>query len=205
MTSSRLLVALAALLVAAILGVAFLWHPGDAAGPAAAPAADFVLQSADGPVDTRSLRGKVVLVYFGYTYCPDVCPTSLYAIGQGIELLKPEEAAQVRVIFISVDPERDTPARLKEYAGFYHPNIVGVTGTAEQIAAAAKLYGAFYAIQKVPGAAHYVVDHSAATYVLSPAGGLVASLPHGLKPAEFASEIRHWLASPSPTPAKGTP
>lgn len=198
MTSHRLLLALAGLLIAAILAVAFLWHPGEDDGPTAAPTADFVLQSADGPLDTRSLRGKVVLVYFGYTYCPDICPTSLYAIGQGINLLTPQEAAQVRVIFVSVDPARDTPARLKEYVGFYHPNMIGVTGSDEQVAAAAKLYGAYYATQKVPGAVGYVVDHSAATYVLSPAGGLVASLPHGTRPAEFATEIRHWL-TPSPS------
>jgi protein SCO1/2 len=213
MTSQRLLLALVVLLAAAILGLAFFWHPEGTSGPAAtltdAAAADrdFVLQSAAGPVDTRSLRGQVVLIFFGYTYCPDVCPTSLYTIAQGMQLLKPEEAARVRVLFVSVDPERDTVERLKEYAGFYHPNIVGVTGTPEQVAAVARLYGVIYASQKVSGAAGYVVDHSAATYVLGPEGRLVATLPRVPPPAEMAAEIRRWLPSSLSSPSsnlKGT-
>jgi protein SCO1/2 len=124
-----------------------------------------------------------------------------------MQLLKPEEAARVRVLFVSVDPERDTVERLKEYAGFYHPNIVGVTGTPEQVAAVARLYGVIYASQKVSGAAGYVVDHSAATYVLGPEGRLVATLPRVPPPAEMAAEIRRWLPSSLSSPSsnlKGT-
>jgi len=205
-TSQRFLLALVGLLAAAILGLALFWRPPGDSGPSAG--GDFVLQSAAGPIDTRSLRGNVVLVFFGYTYCPDICPTSLYAIAQGLQALPAAEAARVRVLFVSVDPARDTVARLREYVGFYHPNIIGVTGTPDQVAAVARLYGAFYTTQKVAGAAGYVVDHSAATYILGPDGRLATTLPRLPAPAELAAEIRRWLPSSpssSPTNAKGTP
>lgn len=194
----RALIALIVLLAAATVGLALFWQPGPAGAPAATGPAggDFVLQSADGPVDTRSLRGKVVLVYFGYTYCPDICPTSLSIDAQALGQLSAAELAQVKLVFVSVDPQRDTPARLKDYAQFFHPNIVGVTGTPEQIAAAARLYGAAYARQDV-GSAGYVVDHSSWTYVVAPDGRLVGRLAHATPAAEVAAEIRRWLpASP---------
>ena len=91
---------------------------------------DFTLQSATGPVTLKDYRGKVVLLYFGYTYCPDICPTSLTATAQALGQLAPAELARVQTLFVSVDPERDTPARLKDYGAFFHPSIIGVTGTA---------------------------------------------------------------------------
>ncbi len=203
----RLLLALVVALAAAVLGLAVFWHPApDDRSPAAAgpSGGDFVLQSADGLLDTRSLRGDVLLVYFGYTYCPDICPTSLYAIGQGLGLLKPEEVAHVRVIFVSVDPERDTPARLKEYGTYYHRNVIGVTGTPQQVAAAAKLFGAFYAKQQVGGSTGYVVDHSATTYIVAPDGRLVDTFPHGTTPEQVAAQVRRWLPASRSSNVKGT-
>lgn len=194
----RLLQALVLLLVGALVGLGLFWQPATEPGPA--QGGDFVLQSAAGPFDSRSLRGDVMLLYFGYTYCPDVCPTSLYAIAQGLEQLRPEQAARTRVVFVSVDPERDTPARLKDYAAFYHPNIIGVTGTPEQVAKVAGAYGAYYAKQATAGSAGYVVDHSAATYVVAPDGRLVESLAHGSPPEAFAAAINRWLPAPLSSP-----
>ncbi|MBI4741688.1 MAG: SCO family protein, partial [Betaproteobacteria bacterium] len=105
---------------------------------------DFTLQGAQGAVALQSYRGKVVLMYFGYTFCPDVCPTSLSLMAQAISGLEAGERERVQGIFISVDPGRDTPARLKEYAPFFHPSIVGISGSAEQLAAVARQYGASY-------------------------------------------------------------
>ena len=158
---------------------------------------DFTLQSADGPVALVDFRGKVVLLYFGYTYCPDICPTSLAATAEALKELRPEELARVAVILVSVDPKRDTPARLKEYARFFHPVMVGVTGTPEEIAAVAKRYGVFYAEQKVATAGDgYVVDHSADTYVVAPDGRLVGRIAHATAPEQVAAIIRKHLYQP---------
>ncbi len=207
--SNRTLLGIIALLAATIVGLALFWHPATPTGPlkpphAALPAAsapaggDFILQSASGPVSLKDYRGKVVLLYFGYTYCPDICPTSLTATAQGLNLLTPAEMAGVQTIFVSVDPERDTPERLKEYAPFFHPAIIGITGTPGEIADVARRYGASYAKQQLAGASNYVVDHSALSYVIAPDGRLVGNLPHAAPPQQVAAEIRKWL-SPSPS------
>jgi protein SCO1 len=199
--SERILSVIAGLLAALVLGLAFFWHPELTERPlplAAMPeGGDFTLQSADGPVALRDFRGKVVLLYFGYTYCPDICPTSLAATAEALKELTPDELARVAVILVSVDPKRDTPARLKEYARFFHPAIVGVTGTPEEIAAVAKRYGVFYAEQKVATAGDgYVVDHSADTYVVAADGKLVVRIAHATAPDQVAAIIRKYLYQP---------
>ena len=199
--SQRILLAVAVLLAALVLGLAFFWQPELPERPlpmASAPAGgDFTLQSAGGPVALQDFRGKLVLVYFGYTYCPDICPTALAATAEGLKLLTPEELARVAVIFISVDPERDTPARLKEYAEFFHPAIVGVTGSPEELAAIARRYGVFYARQPVETAGGgYVVDHTSDTYVVGVDGKLDGKIAHATAPEQVAAEIRKRLTKP---------
>lgn len=137
---------------------------------------DFVLRSASGPVDTQALRGKVLLIYFGYTHCPDVCPASLAAGAQALNTLSADERGKVRLIMVSVDPERDTPARLKEYTAYFHPEMIGVTGSAEEIAAVAKAFGAGYIRQPTRPDGSYAVDHTTRTYVMAPDGKLALSL-----------------------------
>lgn len=199
--SERILIALAVVLALLVAGVAVFWQPElpDRPLPKARLAAggDFTLQSAGGPVSLGDYRGKVVLVYFGYTYCPDICPTSLAATSEGLKQLTPEELAKVGMIFVSVDPKRDTPVRLKEYVEFFHPAIVGVTGTPEEIAEIAKRYGVFYAEQKVETAGGgYVVDHSADTYVVGPDGQLVGKIAHATPPDQVVVALRKYLNQP---------
>jgi protein SCO1/2 len=199
--SERFLSVIAGLLAALVLGLAFFWHPELPERPlpraAMSEGGEFTLQSADGPVSLKDFRGKVVLIYFGYTYCPDICPTSLAATAEGLKELTPDELARVAMIFVSVDPRRDTPARLKEYARFFHPAIVGVTGTPEEIAEVAKRYGVFYAEQSVATAGDgYVVDHSADTYVVAPDGKLVGRIAHATAPDQVAAIIRKYLYQP---------
>lgn len=199
--SERILTAIAGLLALVVLGVALFWHPEMPERPipraAIAAGGDFTLQSAAGPVSLKDYRGKLVLVYFGYTFCPDVCPTSLAATAEGLKLLTPEELGKVAMIFVSVDPKRDTPERLKEYAEFFHPAIVGATGTPEVIAEIAKRYGVFYAEQKVATAGGgYVVDHSSDTFVIAPDGQLVAKIAHATPPDQVAVAIRKHLQQP---------
>ncbi|KAB2912305.1 MAG: SCO family protein, partial [Dechloromonas sp.] len=165
--------------------------------PANAPqlpaGADFVLQSADGAVDSKSLRGKVVLIYFGYTHCPDVCPASMAAGAMALKTLSTEERRRVRLLMVSVDPERDTLKHLKEYTAFFHPELIGVTGSVEEIAALAKAFGAGYIRQPAAADGSYAVDHTTSTYVVDPEGRLAAVLELGASNDRIVSTIRKLL------------
>ncbi len=154
---------------------------------------DFVLQSADGPVSLKDFRGKVVLLYFGYTLCPDVCPTSLSTMAMALKQLKPEEAEQVRVIFVSVDPGRDTPERLKKYVQYFHKNMVGVTGEKKVIDDLVRRYGAIYRIVDDGSGAGYLVDHSSTIYLVDQRGKLVKLIPHGVTPESLAAIVREQI------------
>lgn len=191
----------ALVIVALLLGALAAWLGGQRAAEPAAhaglplpPGGDFTLDSADGPVSLAGLRGKVVLVYFGYASCPDVCPTSLALIATALKTLAPAEREQVRVLFVSVDPLRDKPDMLKNYAGAFHPNILGVTGQHKVIGDMALRYGAFYRFTPVSSADGYVVDHTSATSVVAPDGRLVEQLPHGTAPPGIVASMRRWLS-----------
>ncbi|KAF4533653.1 hypothetical protein B566_EDAN005702 [Ephemera danica] len=199
--SERSLAWVVALLTALVIGLALFWQPDLPERPlpkaSGSVGGDFVLQSAGGPVALSDFRGKLVLVYFGYTYCPDICPTSLAATSEALRLLNPDELTQVAMIFVSVDPKRDTVARLKEYAEFFHPAIIGATGTPEVVAELAGRYGVFYAEQTVETAGDgYVVDHSSDTYVIDPAGRLVGRIAHATPPDQVVVAIRQYLNPP---------
>ncbi len=160
---------------------------------------DFTLQSAAGPVSLGDFRGSAVLLYFGYTWCPDVCPTNLGFIAQALEGMGVDERRRVKVLFVSVDPERDDPKRLADYAGFFAPEVIGVTGSAGQVARTAALYGAAYRRVEVPeSATGYLVDHSAYTYLIDPAGRLAGRLDHATPPSQIVEAVRVLLAGGGP-------
>jgi protein SCO1/2 len=186
---------LAYLLVPAMIGTALGWYfaaPRDA--PAPRPTGgEFALVSAAGPVTSRELRGKVVLLYFGYASCPDICPTALGLITMAFGLLGAEELERVRAVFVSVDPERDSPGKLGSFAAAFHPNVIGATADAATLAELAARYGAAYRKTPVPSAVGYVVDHSSYTYVLAPDGRLVETLAHGTPPEEIVRAVRSQL------------
>jgi protein SCO1 len=159
---------------------------------------DFTLQSIDGPVSTKDLRGKVLMLYFGYTKCPDVCPTSLAYITQTLHELTPEELPQVVGIFISVDPKRDNVQALHDYVSYFHENFIGLTGSAEEIAEVAKLYGAQYHEVQLPGSAFgYSVNHSSATYLIDKKGELRFVFPHQTAPSIMLEGLRYLMAEGS--------
>ena len=152
---------------------------------------DFVLRSADGPVSLSDYRGKIVVLYFGYTFCPDICPTSLGLLSLALGKLKPEELDKIQTFFVSVDPERDTVERLKTYVDAFHPNITGITGTASEIADVAKRYGVMYMKVKLPGSAMgYSVDHSSRYYVIGYDGELEKFIEHGTSPDDIVASLR---------------
>ena len=184
------LVVVAALLLWSLL----LWNPEPGpTSPDKPGGGDFTLYSADGPVSLSELRGKVVLLYFGYTSCPDICPTSLTLMRIALSQLSEQELSQVQGIFISVDPQRDAPQRLAEYSSHFHPSIVGVTGSKEQIDEVAARYGAIYQMVEGDSALGYTVDHSSATYLIDRKGRLDTTLPHGTMPATILQELRKLL------------
>ncbi len=158
---------------------------------------DFTLTDQTGKTRTwNDFRGKYALVYFGFTYCPDICPTDMQRTAQGLrEFAKadPAAAAKVQHIFISVDPERDTPEVVAEFVAAFGKNIVGLTGTPEQIDAAAKAFKVFHSKgDKEPGGA-YMVNHSNVTYLFDPAGKPLATLPTDQGAAAVAQELAKWV------------
>jgi protein SCO1/2 len=165
--------------------------------PAMLPAErDFTLQGPKGPVSLSDFPGKLVLLYFGYTYCPDICPTNLAMWSQALAQLKPDELEKVQPIFISVDPERDTVERLAPYALFFHHRILALTGKPDKLAEVAKRYGAVYSRYEDPKAGSYAIDHTAVSYVLDPHGQVVEKLPHGASADELLKAIRKHVPGP---------
>ena len=154
----------------------------------------FTLVDQDGRTVTEAaFKGKPTLIYFGYTYCPDVCPTSLLLMETAIEKLGPDAARKVNLVFITVDPARDTPELLKGYVTNFGPTFVGLTGTAEQVAAATRSYRVYY--QKVPGkdGAPYLMDHSSIVYLLDRNGRFVSHFTHEAKAEAIASGVQRLL------------
>ena len=183
-----------ALGLALLLGTLWLLRGGPPSRASQLPAGgDFVLQSADGPVDSRALRGNVLLIYFGYTNCPDICPASLAAGAQALKTLAPDERGRVKLLLVSVDPERDTLPHLKQYTTYFHPAITGITGTPAEIATLAKAFGAGYGKQPAKADGSYAVDHTVATYVVDREGRLVAVLDLGTPTDKVVSTIRKLL------------
>ena len=159
------------------------------------PAYDFQLQSGgDQTVRLSQFRGKVVALYFGYTFCPDVCPKTLADLSLAIEQLG-SDADGVQVLFVSVDPDRDTPVRADQYAKGFNPGFVGMTGSPDDIARVAGAYGVFYQKQDAPSSsAGYLVDHSATVLVIDRQGQLRTIWPFDFPRDDMVNDFRALLA-----------
>jgi protein SCO1/2 len=155
---------------------------------------DFTLYSSQGKFSLQQLRGKVVVLYFGYTKCPDVCPTSLAVISQALNELSDEELKFVQGVFVSVDPERDTFQVLDKFVSYFHPNILGVAGSESEVAQVAKRYGVEYRkVELEESAFGYAIDHSSVTYLLTPEGDLRYLLHHQSPSFVILEAIRYIL------------
>jgi protein SCO1/2 len=154
----------------------------------------FSLVGADGkPVTDRDFRGRYMLIFFGFTHCPDICPAELQVIAQALEQLG-DKAKNVVPIFITLDPERDTPEAMGNYVKSFGPNFVGLTGSPEAIAAAAKAYRVSYAkVEDKESAADYGVDHSALVYLMDPKGRYVTHFSYGLSAEQMAEKLGKLL------------
>lgn len=151
---------------------------------------DFTLDSNQGKVSLSDYDGKVRMLYFGYTFCPDVCPGSLQRVGAAFKKLNPEELAQVQGMLISVDPDRDTLQKLEDYTKYFHPQIVGVTGKKSEIDEIAKRYDVTYRKAEGSTPENYLVDHTGYIFVLDKTGKIRDYLPHAVKIGRAVEVIR---------------
>jgi protein SCO1/2 len=147
-------------------------------------------------VTDKDFAGRYRIVYFGYTHCPDVCPTDLATISQALSLFEksdPKRAARVQPIFITVDPARDTPAELKEYLRAFHPRLLGLTGTPAQVAAAEKAFVVYAQKGDVQPGGGYAMDHSRQIVLQDPAGKPLALLADDQGAQAMAAELARWV------------
>jgi protein SCO1 len=195
-TSNRTVYAIIGLLVAVLLlaagGYLFLSGSQPAGLTVGGP---FSLIDGDGkPVTDQTWHGKYMLVYFGYTFCPDVCPTTLTNLSDALDKLG-AKADRIQPLFITVDPKRDTPDVVKQYAAAFGPRIIGLTGSAEQIATAAKEYRVYYAEHRTgPGPDDYSMDHSSVLYLMGPDGRFIAPLRADQSGPELATALTKLMS-----------
>ena len=153
---------------------------------------EFTLQSAEGPVGNRDLLGRPVALFFGFTHCPEICPVTLFTLTDLIAEIGPE-AADIQVVFVTVDPERDTPEILGDYVGAMSDTALGLSGEVDTVEAVLRDFGIYVA--KVPlGEGDYTVDHTATVFLYDASGTLTGTIAWG-EPAEYAREKLMRLAS----------
>ena len=193
---NRMLYATMGILIAVlVLGAGgFVWMSSSGGNGPLGIGGPFALQDGNSkPVTDKDFRGKFMLIYFGYTFCPDVCPTTLNAVADAMDKLGPA-AARIQPLFITVDPKRDTPAVVKQYAAAFGPHIVGLTGTPEEIAQVAREYRVFYAEHRTgAGPNDYSMDHSSILYLMDPKGGFLAPVRADQSGDEIAASLKKLM------------
>lgn len=181
--------------------LALLWLsfglPLSAPATASGIGGDFSLTDHQGQTfSLQQLRGKVVLLFFGYTFCPDICPTELAGLARVLDGLG-ADADRVEGVFISLDPERDSPRVLKDYLGYFNRRLIGLTGSAEDIRAVATRYRVRYQKHPLPNGG-YSLDHAANLYIIDQGGELFSIVPYGLPPAHVLRVVRSLLEKSEP-------
>jgi len=198
---SRLLKTIRLLAAGSILGLGaawaiHLWAPADMGTQVATAAigGPFELVDQTGRIRTQAdLRGKFVLIYFGYTFCPDACPTALVAMAEALDQIGPL-AARVQPVFVTVDPERDTVAQMAAYVAAVDDRLWGLTGSAAQVAQAAKAYRVFFRKATPQGGGEYLVDHTSLVYLMGPDGMYRAHFTHETTPERIAEILRKFTS-----------
>jgi protein SCO1/2 len=157
-------------------------------------AAEFTLTAHTGKRMSLGDFGRTVrLLYFGYTHCPGICPTTLAEANQALRLLPPRQAARVRLLLISVDPARDTPDRLASYLAHFNRSFVGLTGTPDEVAKVAASYGIYHRVVDGPSPTEYLVDHTSLIIVVDEASRVRLLFPHGTTAQHIAEDLSHLL------------
>jgi len=191
------------ILVATFVAAGALWHLGDLRaqrGTESVPTGEtvslggpFSLTDQNGMLRTeKDFRGKYMLVFFGYTYCPDVCPTTLAVMSAALDKMG-ERADKIAPIFITVDPKRDTPEKMKSYLASFGPRFVGLTGDDKAIASVAKEYRVYYRVHPAENGGDYTVDHSGVVYLMDPNGAFIANYSLETAPDDMAADLMKRL------------
>ena len=181
------------------IGIAFgvqQWRNTDSVADSSVSAygGDFVLESSDGSLSLQNYRGKLVMMYFGFAACPDICPTSMGVMRKAYNTLSEAEQNQVHGLFISIDPERDTPEIAQNYAKHFQQSFDGVSGTQETVGKVAQQYGVLFRKMETPNSAmNYTLDHSSVIYLVDQQGKLREKLQHGVTPMELVEKLRGYL------------
>lgn len=185
------------LIAVLLIGAAGIWLLNQRAAPESpypGMGGGFTLRSLQGPVSLSDFHGKLVLIYFGYTSCPDICPTSLGALSAALNKLTPDQMARIQPLFISVDPERDDVEKIAKYSRYFHPRMIGLTGSLEDLRRIADAYGAFFRKAEVEDSVlGYAVDHSSTIYLVGGNGTLVDMIQHSGSPAKIRQRIEKAL------------
>lgn len=148
------------------------------------------------PITDKDLLGKYALIYFGFTYCPDICPTTLLIVANVLDGLNEARASQLTPVFVSVDPARDTVEVMANYVSNFHPKLIGITGTKEQIDRIAKAYKVYYqVVENEDSALGYQVDHSGFLYLMGPDGKYITHFPHNVSEQDLATALRSHIAN----------
>ena len=177
--------------VIALIDASYTYHGTVIQSPD--PANNFTLTGPDGElVSLDDFRGQAVMLYFGYTFCPDVCPATLVELAKASQRLG-KDADKLQVIMVTVDPMRDTPEKLDKYVTHFDPGFLGLTGTEDEIAAAATPFGIYYEKQEGSEATGYLMDHTASVIVVDPEGHLRLIYPFGTSGEDIAEDIRHMV------------
>ncbi len=189
-------------ILAAFVSAGLLWHLGDLraqrdrsvpTGQTVTIGGPFALTDQNGVMRTeKDYRGKYMLVFFGYTYCPDVCPTTLAVMSAALDKLG-ARADKIVPLFITVDPKRDTPEKLKSYLGSFGPRFVGLTGDSKDIAEVAKEYRVYYREHPAENGGEYTVDHSGVVYLMDPGGAFLANYSLETSPETMAADLAKTL------------
>lgn len=153
-----------------------------------------LLQSARGPVPLReTLQGRPLMLFFGYSQCPDICPTGLREMANALILLKPEQRERMRAVFVTVDPARDTPEVLREYVALFHPELLALRLEGEPLKELARAFRVYYKLGPPDAQGAYPVDHTALTPLVNARGQLVKLVPYGTQAEQLAGEMRKLL------------
>jgi cytochrome oxidase Cu insertion factor (SCO1/SenC/PrrC family) len=197
--STRTFVILIALLTTVLLGSVgagyYVMRSMTTSDTGALVGGDFTLTDQTGArVSRDDFAGSYRLIYFGYTYCPDFCPTALTVMSQALDELGPELSEKVRPIFITIDPERDTVEALARYHEHFHPSFTMLTGTPEEVAVAAKAWRIYYRKAESESSSEYLMDHSTLTYLMGPDGRFLDHFPHDATAGDLAAALRKHLS-----------
>jgi len=194
--TARLLLALGAFVAGLILFTAVIFivtgrTPAPIAVSSAVGGPFNLLDQNAKPITDRDMKGRPFLVFFGFTHCPDVCPTTLFDISETLRALGPD-ADRIGALFVTVDPERDTPAVLKDYLSSFDPRVIGVTGDPAAVASMEKAYRVY--AKKVPlDGGGYTMDHTALVYLMNKDGAFVAPFNMKRRPEEAAADLKRYL------------